>query len=317
MKKIFISVLGIGLILLFTFTASSHSGKTDSNGGHYDSSAGEYHYHHGYPAHDHYDTDGDGDLDCPFDFKSEPAHDNTDTSNAPPDQTFLYILIWIFLGINLLIRVPIRIAIRFFKIQNDALLTADLISTLAALACFLGMCITALILGVVNTALAIACIVLFGGIYLLLSGAWIYAIIKEKKKKKKTNNQTKEYIMKVLIWIGCFFSVAVIQMIVSDFGIILGGIPTALLFGAAWFVAKKLCDKWDMHNIEKKAAEANMTVSEYAKQGLSEDFLAKVEHVFNTLPYERAKDKLKECVKKKKITKDQYIILLREYSKTK
>lgn len=50
--------------------------------------------------------------------------------------------------------------------------------------------------------------------------------------------------MKVLIWIVCFFCMAVVQMIVKDSGIILGGIPTALLFGLTWFVAQKLCKKW-------------------------------------------------------------------------
>lgn len=30
-----------------------HSGSTDSQGGHYDHSTGEYHFHHGKPAHDH------------------------------------------------------------------------------------------------------------------------------------------------------------------------------------------------------------------------------------------------------------------------
>lgn len=33
--------------------AIAHSGRTDSNGGHYNHSTGEYHYHHGYPAHQH------------------------------------------------------------------------------------------------------------------------------------------------------------------------------------------------------------------------------------------------------------------------
>ena len=42
-------------LLLFLFPAASlaHSGRTDSSGGHYDRSTGEYHYHHGYPAHQH------------------------------------------------------------------------------------------------------------------------------------------------------------------------------------------------------------------------------------------------------------------------
>lgn len=31
----------------------AHSGRTDSQGGHYNRKTGEYHFHHGYPAHDH------------------------------------------------------------------------------------------------------------------------------------------------------------------------------------------------------------------------------------------------------------------------
>lgn len=40
-------------IALSSFLVAGHSGGTDSNGGHYDSSTGEYHYHHGYSAHQH------------------------------------------------------------------------------------------------------------------------------------------------------------------------------------------------------------------------------------------------------------------------
>ena len=54
---------------LFPICAYAHSGGTDSNGGHYNRSTGEYHYHHGYSAHQHIDMDGDGKLDCPYDFK--------------------------------------------------------------------------------------------------------------------------------------------------------------------------------------------------------------------------------------------------------
>lgn len=39
--------------LLLLISASAHSGGTDANGGHIDSSTGEYHYHHGYSAHQH------------------------------------------------------------------------------------------------------------------------------------------------------------------------------------------------------------------------------------------------------------------------
>lgn len=56
------------LCLSLSVVAYAHPGRTDSEGGHTDSSTGEYHYHHGYPAHQHYDMDDDGDLDCPYSF---------------------------------------------------------------------------------------------------------------------------------------------------------------------------------------------------------------------------------------------------------
>lgn len=42
----------------------AHPGKTDSDGGHFDRSTGEYHYHHGYPAHQHENGT------CPYNKKS-------------------------------------------------------------------------------------------------------------------------------------------------------------------------------------------------------------------------------------------------------
>ena len=68
-KKRIASVI---LIFLLAFGSISpvmgHSGGTDSNGGHYDHSTGEYHYHHGMPAHQH-NEDGS----CPYD---EPEEEN-------------------------------------------------------------------------------------------------------------------------------------------------------------------------------------------------------------------------------------------------
>lgn len=51
------------LFLCFSSTALAHPGGTDSNGGHYNRSTGEYHYHHGYSAHQH-----PGGV-CPYDNK--------------------------------------------------------------------------------------------------------------------------------------------------------------------------------------------------------------------------------------------------------
>lgn len=43
MKKI----ATIFILLLLCYTAQSHSGRTDSSGGHYNRKTGEYHYHNG------------------------------------------------------------------------------------------------------------------------------------------------------------------------------------------------------------------------------------------------------------------------------
>lgn len=52
-------------------TASAHSGRTDSGGGHHDyknaSGLGSYHYHHGYPAHLHENGV------CPYDTPQTPV----------------------------------------------------------------------------------------------------------------------------------------------------------------------------------------------------------------------------------------------------
>lgn len=64
----------IALTTGFLVAVSAHPGKTDSSGGHYDHSTGEYHYHHGYSAHSHYDVDGDGITDCPYNFDDKTSH---------------------------------------------------------------------------------------------------------------------------------------------------------------------------------------------------------------------------------------------------
>lgn len=46
MKKILVFTFAVALPLVFVFPSLAHSGRTDSNGGHYDHSTGIYHYHH-------------------------------------------------------------------------------------------------------------------------------------------------------------------------------------------------------------------------------------------------------------------------------
>lgn len=123
--------------------------------------------------------------------------------------------------------------------------------------------------------------------------------------------------MKVLIWIGCMLIPSITTMLFKDSGIILGGIPTGLLYGGAVWLSNKLCKKWDWYRVTKKATEVGMSVSEYAKQGLSEEFLNNLEKMCNTVPYEQVKSVLKKHVKEGKLTKEQSMVLLDEYSTTK
>lgn len=79
MRRILLSFI---LICVLTVPVLAHPGGTDSSGGHYDHSTGEYHYHHGYGPHDHEDLDGDGDLDCPYDFEDKTGESSGDSSGS-------------------------------------------------------------------------------------------------------------------------------------------------------------------------------------------------------------------------------------------
>lgn len=68
-NKIIIVIIFLSFMFLCNIIVA-HPGRTDSNGGHYDRSTGEYHYHHGYPAHQHINGT------CPF----YTTIDTTDTS---------------------------------------------------------------------------------------------------------------------------------------------------------------------------------------------------------------------------------------------
>ena len=62
MKKVITFLLIIICLLIFVLPTSAHPGRTDSSGGHYNHSTGEYHYHcGGHPEHQH--TNGV----CPYD----------------------------------------------------------------------------------------------------------------------------------------------------------------------------------------------------------------------------------------------------------
>jgi hypothetical protein len=76
MKRTFALALSALLICCLCVPTFAHSGKTDINGGHYDSSTGEYHYHHGYPAHSH--PNGE----CPYNHSSGTSSSNISTEGV-------------------------------------------------------------------------------------------------------------------------------------------------------------------------------------------------------------------------------------------
>lgn len=60
--------------------------------------------------------------------------------------------------------------------------------------------------------------------------------------------------MKVLIWFGCLFISSAIPVALRSKGILLGAIPTALLFAGTIWLAKTLSGVWDTHKASKAQA---------------------------------------------------------------
>lgn len=132
--------------------------------------------------------------------------------------------------------------------------------------------------------------------------------------------------MKVLIWIGCMILNYIIQGITTsivacipakdDGAILLVGLVNGLLaaasIGFCIWLAISLCKKVDWSRAMQKVAESRMSISEYGKQGLPEKFLEQLPK----LTHEQLKTVLKEAKNKGKITREQYTILLKEYSWT-
>ena len=87
-KALKFSLILISIIVIILGSCAvvfAHPGKTDSAGGHYDRSSGEYHYHHGYPAHQH------DNGTCPYDFKNNEK--STEHYDYNETETFATIII--------------------------------------------------------------------------------------------------------------------------------------------------------------------------------------------------------------------------------
>ena len=112
-KLLIVSLIFIIAISIFQYFLLAHPGNTDSNGGHYDRTNGEYHYHHGYSAHSHYDMDGDGDIDCPYNFKDKTNHHNT--SNNEDNSLYNFMLAMIFATAIVLLVIAVILISKFIR----------------------------------------------------------------------------------------------------------------------------------------------------------------------------------------------------------
>lgn len=103
MKRVFLLVCSVLIACASVIICFAHPGGTDSEGGHYDSSAGEYHYHHGYSAHQHEDGI------CPYEPSEYECNSEGCPDNSPHYHVFLeeetetekeYALAWLYIEVD-------------------------------------------------------------------------------------------------------------------------------------------------------------------------------------------------------------------------
>ena len=79
LKRFLLTLLSLTTVFVFSISFA-HSGGTDSQGGHYNHSTGEYHFHHGYHAHQH--PNGV----CPYDTPSRSSSSYTTMPTPKPTE---------------------------------------------------------------------------------------------------------------------------------------------------------------------------------------------------------------------------------------
>lgn len=75
-KTAIIIIVAFSFIFTYQFSVQSHQGRTDSSGGHYDRSTGEYHYHHGLSAHYHINGE------CPYSSGTTKSSNISNSQNS-------------------------------------------------------------------------------------------------------------------------------------------------------------------------------------------------------------------------------------------
>ncbi len=117
--------------------------------------------------------------------------------------------------------------------------------------------------------------------------------------------------MKVLIYCLWFFCLVCIQVIFKNIGVLLGALPTALLYLLVWFCADKTWYAWKQHTVLKEAQKAGKTPFEFIANDVPESVIEYCNSVRGNVA--EVKDYLKACVKNKSITDLESRILFEEF----
>ena len=116
--------------------------------------------------------------------------------------------------------------------------------------------------------------------------------------------------MKALIWIACGVATALVRMILMDAGIVSGYGLSAL--GAVLYItiAQKLCFRWDLHRLARKAKAKGMTVNELVKKATKQEIL---DHCESLKDRKELKSYLKQQLEWGTITKLHMKVLFDHY----
>ncbi len=117
--------------------------------------------------------------------------------------------------------------------------------------------------------------------------------------------------MKFLIWFFCILINAVITVLLGYMGVILGGIPTVVLFLLTILAARWLCKKWDAHCIYSEAQKRGVMSIDIVREKMPRALLYECEDHRQDVP--ELKALLKKARSRYGISSAQADILLDEY----
>ena len=116
-------------------------------------------------------------------------------------------------------------------------------------------------------------------------------------------------LFKTAVWIAILVIYTIVFFTLGN-GLILGASFLLLIY-----CGFKLCKYIDWRLIEKKASEAGLSTYEYACQGLSEEFISKIEEACRKDNSSQLNKGFKVLIQKGKLTKEQALVFKKEFAK--